>query len=101
MDKKTMGLVGAVAALVPGVTAAAPVSSAAAYADLVRPIPNALSQLAAADEIAAAREAQNEGPVQLAQWHHHHHRWYRHHHHHHHHRWWRRYYHHHHHHHYW
>ena len=95
MDKKTMSLVGAVAALVPGVAAAAPVSSAAAYADLLKPIPNALSQLATADELAAARDAQNGELVQFAGWHHHHHRWGRHHHHH---RWWGRHHHHHHHH---
>ncbi|MGH1571215.1 hypothetical protein ACRAWG_11645 [Methylobacterium sp. P31] len=61
------------------------------YADLVKPIPNAVELLKAAD--ARAAEARDEGLIQKAQFYYHHH------HHHHHHGYWRRFYHHHHHHH--
>ena len=93
MDKKIASLVGALSA----VSAAAPGTSAMAtpeaYANLVRPIPNALTALMV-DE--ATRPKSEVGDIQEAQYYYHHH----HHHHHHHHRWWRRrYYHHHHHHH--
>lgn len=95
MNKTTMTLLGAAAALVPGAVSAAPaapVASAASYAELLSPIPNALEALATADDLAAARGQQDEGLVQPAGWrHHHHHRAWRrryHHHHHHHHRHW-------------
>ena len=104
MDKTIAGLLGAVGVLVvaaPG--QAAPVApptetvlQAQSYAELLRPVPNALATLRAMDEAAP------EGSVELAQLgpvvrelvqgrdhhHHHHHRYYRrryHHHHHHHH----------------
>jgi hypothetical protein len=100
MEKKVAGLLGAVSALAmiapAHATTAAPVNveavmQAGSYADLVRPIPNAVAVLQAVD--AAAAEAlplasEGEATVQPVQYYHHHH-----HHHHHHHR----YYHHHHH----
>ena len=73
---------------------ASPAAGPQAYADLVRPIPNALAALQADD----LNRALTDGDVHDAQYyhhHHHHHRWWRRYHHHHHH-WWRRYHHHHH-----
>jgi hypothetical protein len=111
MDKTIVGLFGAMAALASldtaqAATEAAPkpteITAAKSFAELLDPIPNALTRLRAADEAAANAPKADEG-VQVAQFfyhhhHHHHHRWY---HHHHHHRWYppRGYYHHHHHHH--
>ncbi|HEX3440945.1 MAG TPA: hypothetical protein VHT93_11415 [Pseudolabrys sp.] len=93
MDKRIAGLLGAAAAVtaLSGVQANAAPAQAASYADLLQPVPNAVSALQADDE---RRAAEPEARVQLAQYHHHHH-WRRTHHHHHH---WRRHYHHHHHH---
>ena len=90
MDKKIASLVGALSAVgVAGPAAAA--ATPEAYANLVRPIPNALTALMA-DEL--TRPKSEVGDVLEAQYYYHHH--------HHHHRWWRRrYYHHHHHHHRW
>jgi hypothetical protein len=113
MDKKIAGLAGVLAAataVVPVQAAPAPqqLSRANAYADLLKPIPDAVAELKAAD--AAARE-QTERQTQVAQywgdgyyyhhhhhhhnnywrrrrWHHHHHHHHWHHHHHHHHHWW-------------
>lgn len=101
MDKTIIGVVGAVAGLASldgaaqaaTVTAPGELKAAQSFADLLDPIPNAVSLLRAAD-LAAARTAQNEPAtdetVQVAQvyisHHHHHHHRYRHHHHHHHHR---------------
>jgi hypothetical protein len=95
MDKKILGLVGALTTLGgAGVAAAAPAQAPAdvmevrSYADLLQPIPNALALLQASD---AARNIKNEAEsetkagVELAQYHHHHHHhWRRYHHHHHH-----------------
>jgi hypothetical protein len=93
MNKTIAGLIGAAGALAaaaPG--AAAPVLHASTYAELLRPIPNALATLRAMDQDLP------EGQVEQVQLrrvvraltghhHHHHHRYYRrrHHHHHHHH----------------
>jgi hypothetical protein len=113
MDKKIVGIVGALTAL-GGASAAsaapAPAPASAnvmevrSYADLLQPIPNAVALLQAdnaakkaAGEQAAADESDG-AKVELAQYHHHHHHWRRWHHHHHHHHW--RVWHHHHHHHY-
>ena len=111
MDKKIVGLLGAISS-VAAMTAvqAAPspdtteLSTARSYAELLQPIPNAVALLEAARAADAERAKTETGQDQSAQmvWHHHHHHhhhhrwWGHHHHHHHHHRWW-----HHHHHHYW
>ncbi len=79
MDKKIVGLIGAVAAL--GVydgAKAAPVVGAVAsdvlransYADLLEPIPNALATLQAID---AGPAASADGNVELAQFYYYHH----------------------------
>ncbi|MBN9149692.1 MULTISPECIES: hypothetical protein [Nitrobacteraceae] len=90
MDKKIAGLIGAVATLgacnvaeaAPPVVNPAPtdVLQANSYADLLQPIPNALTTLQAID---AASSPSADGQIELAQFYYHHH----HHHHHHHHRW--------------
>jgi hypothetical protein len=96
MDKKIVGVVGAITGLASldgaaqAATPAAPSPdlNARSYAELLDPIPNALAALRAAD--AAAREAPAvtvmNGEMQVAEHHHHHHHRYYHHHHHHHHR---------------
>ena len=87
MDKKIAGLVGALSAVTVAGPAAPAVATPEAYANLVRPIPNARTALML-DE-AGPRSKSEVGDIQEAQYYHHHH-----------HRWWpRRYYHHHHHHH--
>jgi len=97
MDKKIVGVIGAVAGLAALDSAAqatpvaqpAPDLNARSFADLLDPIPNAVAALRASDA-AASREAQEHtangpnGDVQVAGWHHHHRRWHHHHHHHHH-----------------
>jgi hypothetical protein len=97
LDKKIVGLLGAVAALgTVSSTEAAPLSPPAevlqanSYADLLTPIPNAGAILQAMDQQEGA--GSGTARVQLAQYHHHHH--------HHHHHYRRRHHHHHHHHHY-
>jgi len=116
MDKKIAGLIGVVATL--GVCnaaeAATPVNPeptdvlhANSYADLLQPIPNALTTLQALD---ATSQPLADDHIELAQFyyhhHHHHHRWHRaprivvvpprwHHHHHHHRHFYRRHHHHH------
>jgi hypothetical protein len=94
LDKKIVGLVGAITALaVPQAlqakTTAAPTASEVlrvqSYGELLDPIPNAAALLRVAD---AAPPSSQPAGVQVAQYHHHHH--------HHHHHWWRRYHHHHH-----
>ena len=84
MDKRIAGLLGAAAVVtaLSGVQANAAPAQAASYADLLQPVPNAVSALQADDE---RRAAEPEARVQLAQYHHHHHHWRRHYHHHHHH----------------
>ena len=106
MDKRIVGVIGAITGLAaldqaaqatPSATPTPDPMNARSFAELLDPIPNALAALRAAD--AAARETENEavhaqdGNVQVAGWHHHHHHnrwrsqwWWRHHHHHHHHR---------------
>lgn len=88
MDKKIAGLIGAVATLgACNVAEAAPpvnlaptdVLQANSYADLLQPIPNALTTLQAID---AASPPSADSQIELAQFYYHHH-----HHHHHHHRW--------------
>jgi hypothetical protein len=92
MERKIAGLVGAIATLgVVNVAQAAPapepahVLKAASFADLLKPIPNALAMLQAVDQAAPVRPA--AAGVQLARHHHHHHHQHyrrpRHHHHHH------------------
>lgn len=108
MDKKIVGLLGAISS-VAAMTAvqAAPspdaneISTARSYAELLQPIPNAVALLEAARAADAERAKTETGQDQSAQmvWHHHHHhhhRWWHHHHHHHHHRWWHHHHHHHH-----
>lgn len=104
MDKNLACLLGAVGALAAAGPAAAAASSpvadamrAASYADLLRPIPNALAVLKAAEAEPAVPSDGAEATFQEAQLivvnpHHHHHRFFRrrfrrhyHHHHHHHH----------------
>jgi hypothetical protein len=109
MDKTMAGLLGAMGALaatapahaanaVPGGAArqSADILRPASYADLLRPIPNAVEVLKAADAAEAAAtpapEAADPNVMQVQYYYHHHH-------HHHHHRYIRRYHHHHHHHH--
>jgi 4-hydroxyphenylpyruvate dioxygenase-like putative hemolysin len=114
MDKKIAGLasvlaVSSVAAAAHAAVPAPATSRANAYAELVRPIPNAAEALKSADAAARDRTSRENGEatVQLAQYwgdgggyyyhhhhHHHHHNWYPryrynqyHHHHHHHHHW--------------
>jgi hypothetical protein len=88
MDKKIVGLLGAVATLgtfnaADAVPAPAPadILRANSFADLLEPIPNAAALLQAVDESTPAPASEN---VQLAQYyhhhHHHHHSFYRHHH---------------------
>ncbi len=98
MDKTIIGLVGAASALAlaGGAQAAnipaAPMQPAQTFAELLDPIPDAVSRLSTQNgdgELSAGEER----PVQLAQYYHHHH------HHHHHWHWWHRHHHHHHHHH--
>ena len=83
MDKKIVGLLGAVAAVgtLSATPAPADVLQANSYADLLEPIPNAGALLQAIDESAPVKASEN---VQLAQFYHHHH-------HHHHHSFYRRY----------
>ncbi len=96
MDKKLVGLVGAVAALAPlGAAQAMPAVSdtgtkANSFADLLTPIPNAVDKLQASDALLTERAA-NAAKIEMAQYYYHHH--------HHHHRFFRRFFHHHHHHH--
>ncbi len=97
MDKTLAGLLGAVGALVAVAPAAgaAPLGwsalQASSYADLFKPIPNAVAVLHAVDA-GAGETAEGSALVQTVQYYHHHH-------HHHHRRFYRRRYHHHHHHH--
>jgi hypothetical protein len=116
MDKKIAGLAGAlaIAAVTPGeaATPEQPLSRANAYAELLKPIPNAAAELKAAEaaELEKAAAEQAAPRTQLAQYwgydgyyyhhHHHHHHdgywrrrryyyyYHHHHHHHHHHHWW-------------
>ena len=121
MDKTVAGLIGAVTLLaavdpalaaMPAPTGLKAAMQAESYADLLKPIPNAVALLKESDAAAAKAEllapaTEGEATVQEAQYyyhhhhHHHHHRFYRrfYHHHHHHHRFFRRFHHHHHHHH--
>ncbi len=90
MDRKLIGLVGVAAALAPGAATASPVlgaddTTAASYADLLKPIPNAVEKLQASD--ALLRERESAATLEMAQYYYHHH---------HHHHFYRRYYHHHH-----
>jgi len=87
MDRKTITLVGAAAALAAGPALAASsaaegpaVPVAASYAELLQPIPNAVERLKLADAEADAQPARLI-PAQYAAHHHHHHhhhsrRWY-------------------------
>ena len=115
MDNKVAGIIGAVGAFmaVDAAHAAAPtppsvdaVMQVESYADLLKPIPNAVAVLQASDAAASQAEllgtaSDGDATIQTVQFHHHHHhrfygRFY--HHHHHHHRFFRRFHHHHHHH---
>ena len=123
MDKTVAGLIGAVTLLaaadpalaaMPAPTGLKAAMQAESYADLLKPIPDAVTLLKESDEAAAKADlakaellpaaSEGEATVQEAQYyyhhhHHHHHRFYRrfYHHHHHHQRFFRRYHHHHHH----
>jgi dienelactone hydrolase len=88
MKRKTATLVGAAAALVAGPALAAltpaeasPVPTAASYAELLQPIPNATERLRLADAQSAADAPARIIPAQYHHHHHHHHhhnrRWYR------------------------
>lgn len=102
MDNTIFGLVGAASALalagtagVPNASAQpAPLPPAQSYAELLDPIPNAISRLRTQRGDGDLAEASDESPFKSAQYHHHHH---------HHHDWWgwrhRNHHHHHHHHH--
>jgi hypothetical protein len=95
MDKKIVGLVGAISGLMSLSTAQATtvpltetaLSSAQSFGELLDPIPNAAALLRVADEAAAAAGRHNQtgtNPnVKLAYDHHHHHHYHHHHHHHH------------------
>ncbi|HLH90555.1 MAG TPA: hypothetical protein VKX28_19045 [Xanthobacteraceae bacterium] len=101
MDKKIVGVIGAITGLAamdqgaqatPATQTPDPMN-VRSYAELLDPIPNALAALRAADMAAAQDQAVDgqQGNVQVAGYHHHHHsrwrsRWWHHHHHHHHHR---------------
>jgi hypothetical protein len=109
MEKRTAGLLGAIAGLatmgaahasIPPAPNAADMMQASSYADLLTPIPNAAA-LIKADDAARSQQPKPEGTLQLVDYpgygvstprfrdhhhHHHHHQAYnRHHHHHHHH----------------
>jgi hypothetical protein len=97
MDKKIVGVIGAISGLAaldsaaqatPAAQPSPDVMNARSFAELLDPIPNAVAALRASD--AATRDAQEQatgelnGAVQVAGYHHHHHRYHHHHHHHHH-----------------
>ena len=73
MDKKLAGLLGTVGAIAASLPAAAapvnarPALQASSYADLFKPIPNAVAMLDAADSQAAAAEPVAPGLVQDVQ----------------------------------
>ncbi len=94
MDKSIAGLIGAVSVLAAGsaqAAAAAPVQldqvmRATSYADLLRPVPNALAVLRAQSELPAPAPTDDAtAMLRKVQYHHHHHHHHRRHHHHHHH----------------
>ena len=99
MDKTVAGLIGAVTALAAAVPSQAATAvplnveaamQASSYADLLRPIPNALALLKASATVEAnaalgAPASEGQPTVQEVQYHHHHHHHYRRRHHHHHH----------------
>jgi hypothetical protein len=108
MDKKIVGLVGALTTLggvgVATVTSAqtptySEVMQVQSYADLLQPIPNALALLQTSDAARSVKEqaaGDKKAGVELAQYHHHHHHhWRRRYHHHHHHHHWHHHHHHH------
>lgn len=104
MEKKTAGLLGALAGLatigvahaaVPPAPNASDMMQASSYADLLAPIPNAATLMQSHDAV-RAQQPKPEGTLQLVDYngppprahhhhHHHHHQAYHHHHHHHHH----------------
>src|SRR5581483_8114910 len=106
MEKRTAGLLGAVAGLAAMGTAHAAIApavnpeaalQASSYADLLAPVPNAMA-LIQADNAARTQSGTTDAKVEPVQYyyrdepryrhhhhHHHHHAYYRHHHHHHHH----------------
>lgn len=87
MEKKTAGLLGALAGLATMGSAQAAIHSApnpsealraSSYAELIAPIPNAVALLKADDAVRAQRPATDTlNDIQLAQDHHHHHQQYR------------------------
>ena len=98
MDKKIVGVIGAITGLAaldsaaqatPAVQPTPDQMNARSFAELLDPIPNAVAALRASDAaMAAAAQEQGvgevNGNVQLAGYHHHHRRFHHHHHHHHH-----------------
>src|SRR5579884_3307305 len=92
MDSKTINVIGAAAVVAAGASigvaaSADPVPAAASYADLLQPVPDAASRLAADDEARQGAPAElfkaqynPGGPVAHHHHHHHHHhhsrRWY-------------------------
>jgi len=87
MSKMLAGLVGAVtaAAAAGPAHAAGPAMQAKSYADLLKPVPNAVEVLRALDAQAAPEATVQEVQYYHHHHHHHYHRRYYHHHHHHHH----------------
>jgi hypothetical protein len=92
MERKVAGLVGAIATLgVVNAAQAAPapepaqILNASSFADLLKPVPNAMAALRAVDDAAPARPAADGVQLVRHHHHHHHHRMRRRHHHHHHH----------------
>jgi len=112
MKSNLAGMIGAAALAALGSTQVANASTpegvlqASSFAELLQPIPNATTLLAAADALAAPGAGEVDGREMLAYYHHHHHHhhygWGGYHHHHHHYGWggYRHHHHHHHHHHY-
>lgn len=80
MDKSIAGLLGAIGALAASVPAQAAVAApsfdvamqATSYADLLRPIPNAVEVLKAAPADALQATSGDGGSVESVQYHHHH-----------------------------
>ncbi len=99
LDKKIAGMVGALAAVAPVAAMAAPADpmAAASYADLLKPIPNAVETLKASDAVLSSEDGAKVEMAQYYHHHHHHHFFHRRFYHHHHHFFHRRFFHHHHH----
>ena len=95
MDKKIVGVIGAISGLAaldsaaqatPTAQPSPDLMNARSFAELLDPIPNAVAALRASDAATTQERADAglNGNVQVAGMHHHHHRYHHHHHHHHH-----------------